>query len=122
MKLKIQMIAILFCMTIVFSCKKQNLPPKPQPSPFSAILQNTGTILSSGGEVLVDIKAGSNGWWIVIPTEAKTWCSSSQLFGSGDKTVTLTFSKNTTGASRLVIVQFNPTFDLPAESFTFQQE
>lgn len=122
MKSKIKMLGILFGMIIFVSCKKQNLPHKPEPSPFSVVLQNPATIPSDGGTALMDIKAGSNGWWVVIPAEAKTWCSSSQLFGSGDKTIKITFSKNNSGMMRSVILQVNPTFGLPSERFTFQQD
>lgn len=121
MKSKIKMLCALFCMMMSISCKKQNLPPKPEPSPFSAVLQNPATIPSDGGNALIDIKAGSDGWWVVIPEDAKTWCSSSQLFGSGDKTIKITFAKNNSGVSRSVVLQVNPTFGLPAESFNFQQ-
>lgn len=122
MKSKIKILCALFCMIVAVSCKKQNLPPKPEPSPFNAVLQNPATIPSDGGTALIDIKAGSDGWWVVIPENAKTWCSSSQLFGSGDKTIKITFSKNNSGVSRSVILQVNPTFGLPPESFNFQQD
>lgn len=113
---------LLLLLTFAFSCKKQDLPAKPQHSPFSASVQNAATIPTGGGKVMVDIKAGSDGWWLIIPPEAKSWCSSTQLFGSGDKTITLTFSANITGATRSIIVQFNPTFDIPAVTIPFQQD
>ena len=121
MQLKNKIFALLSLTLVLIACKKQDLPDKPQPSPFSVSLQNPAPVPSSGGKVMVDIKAGSDGWWIVIPASQTNWCSSSQLFGSGDKTVTLSFSANTTGQSRSVNVQFNPTFDLPADSLLLQQ-
>lgn len=121
MKLKNKLFAIFSLPIFLFACKKQDLPNKPQPSPFNITVQNPATVLSNGGKVLVDIKAGSDGWWIVIPAEAAKWCSSSQLFGSGDKTVTLNFSANSSGQSRSVSIHFNPTFNLPADSILFQQ-
>ncbi len=113
---------LLILLPFAFSCKKQDLPAKPQPSPFSVTVQNAATVSTGGGKVMVDIKAGSDGWWLTIPPEAKTWCASTQLFGSGDKTITLTFSANTTGATRSVMIKFNPTFDLPAVTIPFQQD
>lgn len=122
MKSTIKILGLFFSLVFIFSCKKQNLPAKPQPSPFSVTVQSPATITATGGKVLVDIKAGSDGWWIVIPSQAVGWCTSSQIFGSGDKTITLTFAKNATGAGRSVSVQFNPTFDLPAATINFQQQ
>jgi hypothetical protein len=114
-------IGLLLLLTFAFSCKKQDLPAKPQPSPFSVTVQNAATVPTAGGKVMIDIKAGSDGWWLNIPSEAKAWCGSSQSFGSGDKTITLTFKANATGAPRSVMIQFNPTFDLPSETISFQQ-
>ena len=103
-----KIISLTFLITVMISCKKQDLPAKPQSSPFTVTLQGAATIPNDGAKVVVDIKAGSDGWWIVIPTEAK-WCTSSQLFGSGDKSITLNFSKNTSLTSRSVTIGFNPT-------------
>ena len=121
MKSKNKILSLLFVVMIAFSCKKQDLPAKPQPSTFGVTVENPAIIPSAGSKVLVDIKAGSDGWWLTIPTASGTWCSASQVFGSGDKTITLTFKANTTGAGRSVSVIFNPTFDLPAQTITFQQ-
>jgi hypothetical protein len=116
-----KIVIFLLLLPFAFSCKKQDLPAKPQPSPFSVTVQNAATVPAGGGKVMVDIKAGSDGWWLTIPPEAKAWSGSSQLFGSGDKTITLTFSANATGSPRSVMIQFNPTFDLPVETISFQQ-
>ncbi len=121
MKSKNKIFSVLIVLMIALSCKKQDLPAKPQASPFGVTVENPATIPNGGGKVMVDIKAGSDGWWITIPLDSRSWCSASQLFGSGDKTVTLTFKANTTGAGRSVSVIFNPTFDLPAQTITFQQ-
>lgn len=121
MKSKNKLIGLLVLTIFLFACKKQELPDKPQPSPFSVTVQNPAPVPSNGGNVLIDIKAGSDGWWIVIPADASSWCSPSQVFGSGDKTVTLKLSANSTGQSRSVNIQFNPTFSLPADSISVQQ-
>lgn len=121
MKSKNKLIGLLVLTIFLFACKKQELPDKPQPSPFSVTVQNPAPVPSNGGNVLIDIKAGSDGWWIVIPADASKWCSSSQVFGSGDKTVTLKLSANSTGQSRSVNIKFNPTFSLPADSISVQQ-
>lgn len=115
------LLSLIIFLFLVSSCKKQDIPHKPKPSPFSVSVQDQSKIPFGGGQKIVDIKAGADGWWIVIPPDA-TWCTSSQLFGSGDKTITLKFSKNTTSANRSVTVEFNPTFDLPKEEITFEQE
>ena len=117
-----KLFGFLLLLPFAFSCKKQDLPAKPQPSPFSVTVQNAATVPMAGGKVMVDIKAGSDGWWLTVPPEAKTWIGSSQLFGSGDKTITLTLKANATGAPRSVMIQFNPTFDLPVETISFQQD
>ena len=104
-----------------FSCKKQELPAKPQPTPFSVMAKSGDAVDPSGGQVQVDVKGQTDGWWVVIPPEATAWCSCSRKYGSGNATISFTFKANTTGASRSVTVQFNPTFDLPPQQLTFSQ-
>ena len=117
-----KIIVFVFVIFLGFSCKKQQLPDKPMPSPFSVTIENSTSIPAAGSNVVVDIKAGSDGWWLTIPPETKTWCTSSQAYGSGDKSINITFKPNTTGASRSVSIVFNPTFDLPSQTITFQQD
>jgi hypothetical protein len=122
MKSTNKIIVFAFLILLNISCKKQQLPVKPMPSPFSVTIENSTTIPPAGAKVMVDIKAGSDGWWLTIPPETKTWCTSSQVYGSGDKSINITFKPNTTGARRSVNIIFNPTFDLPAQTITFQQD
>lgn len=122
MKFINKIVAFVFVIFLGFSCKKQRLPDQPVPSPFSVSVENSSTIPAAGTKMVVDIKAGSDGWWLTIPPETKTWCASSQVYGSGDKSITITFKANTTGSSRNVSIIFNPTFDLPDQTITFHQD
>lgn len=112
----------LFFISFFFACKKQTLPPKPKPSTFTVTAESSAIISAEGGQVKVDIKTYTDGWWIIIPEESTSWCSSSRTYGSGNATVTFTISPNTTGASRSVDIQFNPTFDLPVQTVTIKQK
>lgn len=111
----------LLC-TFFFACKKQDLPYKPKPSPFSVSAESNNALAASGGKLTVNITGLTDGWWIVIPEEASGWCSCSRLYGSGDDTVIFTFKANATGESRSVTVQFNPTFNLQPQTLTFRQD
>ncbi|HZW70656.1 MAG TPA: hypothetical protein VFF57_07255 [Hanamia sp.] len=122
MKCISKIVIFVFVIFLSFSCKKQQLPDQPMPSPFSVTVENSSAIPAAGSKVVVDIKAGSDGWWLTIPPETKSWCASSQVYGSGDKSITITFKPNATGASRAVSIIFNPTFDLPAQTINFQQD
>lgn len=112
----------LFIISFFFACTKQTLPAKPKASTFTVTAQSSAVIAEAGGQVKVDIKTYTDGWWIVIAADATDWCSSSKTYGSGDATVTFTLKANTTGTPRSVDVQFNPTFDLPAQTITIQQQ
>lgn len=112
----------LFIMSFFLACEKQTLPPKPKPSTFTVTAESSAIIGEAGGQVKVDIKTYTDGWWIVIPQASASWCSSSRTYGSGNATVSFIIKANTTGTSRSVDIQFNPTFDLPVQTVTIKQQ
>lgn len=116
-----KIIVFLLLSVSFFACKKQDLPAKPQPTPFSVTAQSADAISTGGGSVKVDIKGATDGWWVVIPSDASGWCSCSRVYGSGNATISLTFKANTTGANRSVSIQFNPTFNLQPQALMFVQ-
>lgn len=112
----------MLLLLIITACKKEPMPAKPQPSAFTVELKD-GTVVypASGAKVDVVINAGSNGWWMVVPEESKSWCTSSKLFGSGDQTVVITLAPNTTGEARKAEVVINPTFNLEPVKLVLEQ-
>ena len=116
-------IRILFvaiaCMVLV-SCSDKKDPYFPEPSQFSVAFEVGNTIDATGGTLAVRINAGTNGWWVVIPPES-SWCTVNQMFGSGDKTVTVRVTANNTGADRQTIITINPTFNLSPQTITVIQ-
>jgi len=116
-----KIIFFLVLSVLFIDCKKEVQPVKPLPTPFSVMAEATDVVSSSGGQVKVDITGQTDGWWVVIPSDASGWCSCSRVYGSGNATISFTFKANASGANRSVSVQFNPTFDLQAQTLTFSQ-
>lgn len=107
-------ILVLLILTTTLSslmaCTKQNLPVKPAPSQFSATLENMTEFPSTGGTTNIVVNAGTNGWWVTMPTN--NWCVITKLYGSGDFKIPVTVRANTTGVKREINVTVHPTFDL----------
>lgn len=112
-------ILIVFSCSLV-ACKKENLPVKPQSSSFSAVMKNNTNFTMAGGKDTVVISAGTDGWWVTIPSTG-TWCSVSKTYGSGDYLLPVTISANATGSPRQVILTLNPTYNLPPVLITLKQ-
>lgn len=106
-------LAVLALLIMVSSCKKDEIPAKPEPSPFSVALENQNSLPKQGGVVNLVISAGSNGWWIEIPEDAKSWIVINRVFGSGNVTLPVTVKENSTETSRTASVKVNSTFGLP---------
>ncbi|WP_409965513.1 hypothetical protein PIECOFPK_01545 [Mycovorax composti] len=110
LKNRFALLFIIFFISFI-SCKKDELPPKPEPSPFSATLENnTAAFPANGGTVNIVINAGTNGWCVI-----------NKIYGSGDYKLPVTILPNNTGMSRSITVTINPTFNLPPESITITQ-
>ncbi|ANH83559.1 hypothetical protein A8C56_23600 [Niabella ginsenosidivorans] len=116
--------SLFFTLAIVlsfFACKKdKNINYKPVASPFSAQLETTESVAADGATVNVIIKAGTDGWWVQIPSSAP-WCTTTRPYGSGDFTLPVKIAANTSGAERAVDVILNPTFQLPPVTVTIHQ-
>ena len=116
---------LFFILLVAFlgftACKKENLPVKPQSSAFSAAMKNTTSFTAAGGKDTVVVNAGTDGWWITIPGASTSWCSVSQMYGSGNFLVPVTIKANTTGAPRQVVLTLSPTYGLPPVSITLSQ-
>ena len=110
------------CMLLLMaSCKKDELPSKPEASPFSVSLESETSIPSEGGTANLSIKAGSNGWWIEISEESKSWCTVTRMYGSGDYTLPVVLKANTTGQSRTASVKVSSTFGIPPVTVSIKQ-
>lgn len=108
---------ITFCL---ISCKKQDLPVKPQPSSFAAVMENnTVSFPAGGGTANIIVKGGTDGWWVTMPSN--TWCQVTKTYGSGDFKIPVTIKANTTGVAREITVTINPTFSLPAVAIKLMQ-
>lgn len=108
---------------IAFACSKDETENHiPKASPFNISVEGgVATIPTAGSNLNVNISAGTNGWWIVVPDQDKSWCVSSKIYGSGDHMLSLSFKSNTTGIQRSTVVTFNPTFNLDPIKLTFTQ-
>jgi hypothetical protein len=103
---------------VFFSCDKWEDPYKPVPSKFTVTASAT-TVAATGGTVNLTIVAGSDGWWVTIPTGA--WVSTTRLYGAGDYTLTFTFKANTSGVPRTVNIVVSPTFNLDPVTISITQ-
>lgn len=114
-KIKIYNLRLGMALALVLgltACDKDELPPKPQPSAFSATVENnTVSFAPSGGTANIVVNGGTNGWWITMP--ANNWCVITRQYGSGDLKVPLTIRPNTSGAPRDITIKVHPTFDQP---------
>jgi len=113
----ITVVVIVLCSV---SCKKQDLPVKPQSSPFAAAMENNTTSFAAGGGTgNIIVSGGTDGWWVKMPSN--NWCVITKMYGSGDFKIPVTIKPNTTGAAREIIVMINPTFDLPPVAIKLTQ-
>lgn len=110
---------IIILVTIFCSCEKQNIPVKPSPSDFSAVLKNNTTFSAAGGKDSIVVKGGTDGWWVTIPDN--DWVVITKRFGSGDFNLPVTVKPNTTNLAREMTVIINPTFNLPPVSIKVTQ-
>jgi hypothetical protein len=115
---------ILAVIVLNISCKKEDMPYKPGPSPFSVSVEgNKMNVSAVGDTLLLNIKAGSNGWWIVVPDDKKSWCEplNKKMYGSGDFILSLIFKRNNTGSARSVTIDVNSSYQQPKVTFAFNQ-
>lgn len=106
------------------ACKKDEMPYKPGPSPFDVSVKDGGTDIPGAADTVnLNIQAGSNGWWIVIPEEKQNWCKTlnAKIYGTGDLVLPLIFKANTSGEERSVTIDFNSSYGQPKVSLTFYQ-
>ena len=111
-------------MLAVFSgltaCEKKDLPPKPEPSAFAAVVaNNTVSFPASGGTANIEINGGTNGWWITMPTN--NWCVITKQYGSGDFRLPVNIRPNTSGMAREITVTIHPTFNQPPVAIKLSQ-
>jgi len=109
---KIQLSNIIFLLLLsLVACKRESLPVKPEPSSFTAVMENNMTNFpAAGGTANIIVSGGTNGWWVTMPTN--TWCVIPKIYGSGDFKIPVTIRPNTTGQVREITVTINPTFNL----------
>ncbi|HEY9259994.1 BACON domain-containing protein [Chitinophaga sp.] len=107
--------------SLATACKKDNMPVKPVPAAFTATMKHNGSFAASGGKDTVVITAGTDGWWVTIPTASTSWCAVTQAYGAGNFQLPVTIGANTTGAARQVIITLNPSYNLPKVAITLNQ-
>ena len=116
-------LTVLVFALCLWQCVQYEVPPKPQPSPFSASLEgNKTTFPAAGGTVNLTIGAGANGWWIVVPDGSKNWLTINKIYGAGDFTVPVIVRPNTTKSPRKVEVVVNSSYQLPPVKLEISQE
>lgn len=115
--------SVVLCL-LVMGCKKDEMPYRPEASPFTVTVEGDKMNIPAAGDTLrLNIKAGANGWWIVIPEDKKNWAEplNKRMFGSGDLTLPLIIRRNATGIARSVTVDINSSYNQPKVTFTFNQ-
>ncbi|MCX2451437.1 BACON domain-containing protein [Pedobacter sp. PLR] len=118
---KFKLLLLVMLIGLSFSCKKEKISPKPEPTPFSAVVEAGVTSLpAAGGKLNIVISAGADGWWITTPQT--DWVTITRMYGSGDFKLPVTVKPNTSGVARIVTVKVNPTFNLPAVTFNITQD
>jgi len=105
-KLLLYTLAILAISISAVSCSEDNGAYYPEPSEFS-VSPVTGNFDAAGGTLQLTINGGNLGWWIV---SSSSWCTVSKSYGSGNATITITVTANSTGIARNSVVTVNPTF------------
>jgi hypothetical protein len=106
-----------------WQCAKYEVPPKPEPSPFNAILEgDKNSFPAAGATVNILVDAGANGWWIVVPDDKKSWLSITKIYGAGNFKVPVTVRPNTTKKARTVEVVVNSSYGLPSIKLEIKQE
>jgi hypothetical protein len=99
---------ILFMFTFI-SCKKQDQPVKPVPSPtFSAALAASSLFPSTKTTTTINIVAGTNGWYLT-QNPTNSWCVPTKQFGAGDFSLGITLNANTRGLDRTAELTFTST-------------
>lgn len=105
------LLIMVMVVAVLASCKKQDLPVKPQPSPFAAMMENNATNFPAGGGAAnIIVSGGTDGWWVMMPSN--NWCNITKVYGSGDFKIPVTIKPNTTGTVREITVKISPTFNL----------
>ncbi|MBB2149255.1 BACON domain-containing protein [Pedobacter gandavensis] len=118
---KLKLVLFVMAIGLTISCKKENLSPKPEPTPFSAALEaGVSSLPAAGGKLNIVITAGADGWWITTPQT--DWVTITRMFGSGDFKLPVTIKANTSGVARVVTIKVNPTFNLPPVTFNINQD
>lgn len=118
---KLKLLLYVVLIGLAFSCKKEVGSPKPEPTPFSAVVEGgVSAVPAAGGKLNIVISAGANGWWIT--SSQPDWLTITRMYGSGDFKLAVTIKANTTGQARVLSINVNPTFNLPAVTFNINQD
>lgn len=117
---RINSIFFILLLLVQVSCKKQDLPEKPEPTPFSAVLENAATVSAAGGTVNILISGPTDGW--SVQNDQPGWAVISRNFGAGDFKLPVVIRPNTTGIARTVNLKIKPTFNLPTVSISLNQD
>jgi len=118
---KLNLLFFVMLISLAFSCKKENISPKPEPTTFSAVMEGgVTTVPAAGGKLNIVINAGADGWWIT--TGQMDWVTITRMYGSGDFKLPVTIKANTSGVARVISIKVNPTFNLPAVTFNINQD
>lgn len=121
MKKNVFIVLALSFAFVLSSCKKdKNVNYKPEPSPFSAQLENSAAVSASGGAINIMIQAGTDGWWLEIPPDI-SWITSAKMYGSGDFKLPVTVKANASGSERNGNIILHPTFGLDPVAITISQ-
>lgn len=120
-KHKFRFLLIFFVLGLVLgACRKEELPVKPEPSPFSVTVENnTTTFPATGGTANLVVNGGTDGWWVTAPTN--NWCVIAKTYGSGDFKIPVTIKPNASGSQREITVTVHPTFNLPPVAVKLMQ-
>lgn len=118
---KLKLLLYVMFIGLACACKKEVGSPKPESTPFSAVLEGgISSVPAAGGKLNIVISAGADGWWITSPQV--NLLTNTKMYGSGDFKLPVTIIANTTGQARTVSINVNPTFNLPPVTFNINQD
>jgi|SRR5690606_2020288 len=88
---------LVCCLFLVTSCKKNELPEKPEAGPFSVSSTIASRIPAAGATYTLTIEGTTNGWWVESDVD---WVTIARRYGSATANQEVKIMSNTTDQIR----------------------
>lgn len=90
---------LVCCLFLAVSCKKNDLPEKPEAGSFSVSSTIANRVPAAGATYTLTIEGTTNGWWIEVENE-DNWVTIPRKYGSATANQEVTIAPNTSGQNR----------------------